>query len=116
MTSDSRDGGESPERRADVDRGSDDTSPGSPADGRGRPAPVAPHPRHRFGPVSFIEAREGGDVEWAVFEVDAGAGAGAHGTRCLIFWRDDCFRRVREYPADWRLLDDAGLTALSRHR
>jgi len=48
--------------------------------------------------------------------VDARAVPGAHGARCLVFSREDCIRRVWDYPADWRSLDGAALSALSWHR
>jgi len=55
-------------------------------------------------------------VQWSVVEVDARAIPGARGPRCLLFSRQDCIRRVWEYPADWRLLDAPALIALSWHR
>lgn len=49
-------------------------------------------------------------VHWSVHEIqDPSTATG----RSLIFVSDDGFRRVRDYPANWRHLDDAALWALS---
>jgi hypothetical protein len=55
-------------------------------------------------------------IHWSVVEVDAGAVPGARGARCLLFTREDCIRRVWDYPADWRTLDAAALASLSWHQ
>jgi hypothetical protein len=67
-------------------------------------------------PVEFMQLVKDVWVQWSVVEVDASAVPGARATRCLLFSRPDCIRRVWDYPADWRTLDHAGLTALSWHR
>ena len=67
-------------------------------------------------PVRFVQQRGDVSVYWAVVEVDARAVPGAHGARCLVFSREDCIRRVWDYPADWRSLDGVALSALSWHR
>jgi hypothetical protein len=67
-------------------------------------------------PIAFVESVDGAYLRWSVVEVDAGGVPGAHGVRCLLFRRDDCIRRVWDYPADWRTLDAAALAALSWHR
>ena len=67
-------------------------------------------------PITFGRHVDGVLPRWSVVEVDASAVPGALGVRCLIFTRPDCIRRVWNYPADWRSLDDAGLDSLSWHR
>jgi hypothetical protein len=67
-------------------------------------------------PVTFTQYVDGAWLHWIVAEADAHAVPGALGARCLVFTRRDCIRRVWDYPADWRALDDAGLAALSWHR
>jgi hypothetical protein len=64
-------------------------------------------------PVTFMQSVDGAWLRWSVVEVDARAVPGAHGARCLVFTRAECIRRVWDYPADWRTLDDAALAALS---
>ena len=76
--------------------------------GRGRRAAPAP--------ITFVQHVDGRYVEWSVVEVDVGGVPGARAARCLLFSRDDCIRRVWDYPADWRDLDDAALSALSWQR
>lgn len=50
---------------------------------------------------------------WAVREV---SDRGADGGRALIFDSGETWRRVRQYPADWRELDATALWALSWRR
>jgi hypothetical protein len=64
-------------------------------------------------PVAFVQRDGDAYVHWSVVEVDVGALPGARGPRCLLFTRQDCIRRVWDYPADWRTLDAAALAALS---
>ena len=45
---------------------------------------------------------------WRVVELVQETGA-----RTLVFDADGVFRRIREYPADWRSLADSDLLALS---
>jgi hypothetical protein len=66
--------------------------------------------------IVFVEHVDGAYLRWTVVEVDARAVPGARGARCLLFTREGCIRRVWDYPADWRTLDDAALAALSWHR
>jgi hypothetical protein len=66
--------------------------------------------------VTFTQQVDGAWLSWSVVEVDAREVPGAHGARCLVFTRHDCIRRVWDYPADWRTLDDAALAALSWHQ
>jgi hypothetical protein len=67
-------------------------------------------------PITFVQQIDGAWHYWSVVEVDAAAVPGALGPRCLVFTRPECLRRVWHYPANWRTLDDAALTALSWHR
>jgi hypothetical protein len=67
-------------------------------------------------PIMFAQHVDGAWLSWSVVEVDARAVPGALGARCLIFTRPDCIRRVWNYPANWRTLDNAGLGALSWRR
>lgn len=76
----------------------------------------APHRTLDPTPVTFVQYENAASFEWSVVEVETGRVPGARGTRCLVFTRRDCIRRVWEYPSDWRALDDAGLAALSWHR
>jgi hypothetical protein len=82
----------------------------------------APGPAPSLGPppdptpVTFVQDVGDGCLRWAVVEVDASAVPGAPGTRCLLFTRRECVRRVWDYPPDWRTLDAAGLAALSWRR
>jgi hypothetical protein len=83
----------------------------------GRPHPGArPDSTLDPTPVRFAQPAGDGWFEWVVFEADAAAVPGAHGARCLVFAREDCIRRVWDYPADWRTLDAEALAALSWHR
>jgi hypothetical protein len=50
-------------------------------------------------------------VEWKVFEHER---IDRKLERSLVFSTQDIVRRVRNYPANWRSLDDAALFALSR--
>ena len=63
--------------------------------------------------VNFFD-RDG--VPWRVTELDCGEVPGARGARCLVFMSDSVMRRVWNYPADWRLLDAAGLVEVSWRR
>jgi hypothetical protein len=67
-------------------------------------------------PRAFTQHVGDAYLHWSVTEVDAHTVPGALGARCLLFARPDCIRRVWHYPADWRTLDDAALTALSWQR
>jgi len=73
---------------------------------------VAMDPR----PVSFSQVTNGVWLHWTVVEVDARMVPGSHGARCLLFTRQDCIRRVWEFPSEWRTLDAAALEKLSWHR
>jgi hypothetical protein len=64
-------------------------------------------------PMTFMQHVDGAWLRWSVVEVDARAVPGAHGARCLVFTRENCIRRVWDYPADWRTLDGPALAALS---
>lgn len=76
--------------------------------GNGAPADLAPvRFRQRVGDEWF---------DWTVREVKADGVPGARGSRCLLFTRENCIRRVWDFPADWRALDEAGLAALSGRR
>jgi hypothetical protein len=55
-------------------------------------------------------------LHWTVVELDAGMVPGSRGARCLVFARQECIRRVWDFPGDWRTLDAAGLLELSWHR
>lgn len=82
------------------------------------PAAGAPRldPEWDPAPLEFVQQRADEWVPWSVVEVDAAAVPGARASRCLLFSRPECIRRVWDYPADWRTLDDDALTALSWHR
>jgi hypothetical protein len=67
-------------------------------------------------PVSFSQIIDGTWLHWTVVEVDARMLPGSHGARCLIFMRQDCMRRVWDFPSEWRALDATALEALSWHR
>ena len=65
----------------------------------------------------FLPPREGArryrDVSgrwWGAYEGTVGKDATC---RCLIFESNHIVRRVREYPEDWRSLDDDALERLS---
>ena len=86
-----------------------------------------PRPPSRLAPLSvnaalpgsgmeFVERADGAFVHWHVHEVDAHAVPGTRGPRCLLFLCDGVIRRVWEYPANWRSLDDAALGRLSWRR
>jgi hypothetical protein len=70
----------------------------------------------RSAPVVFVQRIADTCLRWSVIEVDAAAVPGTRGSHCLLFTREDCVRRVWDYPADWQSLDDAELAALSWHR
>lgn len=74
---------------------------------RGQPDPT---------PVYFTQSAGDTYLRWSVVEVDAHGVPGALGTRCLVFTRQDCIRRVWHYPADWRTLDAEAMAALSWQR
>jgi hypothetical protein len=67
-------------------------------------------------PVSFSRIIDGVWLHWTVVEVDARMVPGSHGARCLIFTRQDCIRRVWDFPSEWRALDATALEELSWHR
>jgi hypothetical protein len=77
--------------------------------------PVVAVPAPDATPVQFAQHVGGVLLQWSVVEVDASAVPGAHGARCLVFTREDCVRRVWDYPAEWRTLDAGELAALSWH-
>jgi hypothetical protein len=52
-----------------------------------------------------------GNVRWLVYEHVPALDRRSKPT--LVFESDDVMRRVRDFPADWRLLDDVQLLALS---
>ena len=79
-------------------------------------APQRPDRLRDPTPVVFVQRLGDAWVQWSVIEVDASAVPGARATRCLLFSRHECIRRVWNYPADWRALDAEALTALSWHR
>lgn len=55
--------------------------------------------------------------DWVVAEVPAPKPAcGAERGECLIFSSAVAWRRVREFPADWRERSDADLWEISWHR
>ena len=70
----------------------------------------------RSAPVAFVERIGETYLHWSVVEVDAATVPGARGSYCLLFTREECVRRVWDYPADWQSLHDAELAALSWHR
>jgi hypothetical protein len=51
-------------------------------------------------PARFVQPAGDEWVDWTVVEVDAHGLPGAHGAHCLIFSRQDCIRRVWDYPPD----------------
>ena len=101
------------------------TRNGDPHDDAGASAPggsVSASAANRFAPpldpspVSFVQDIDGAWFQWTVVELDAGMVPGSRGARCLIFARQECIRRVWDFPSDWRTLDAAGLLELSWHR
>ena len=70
----------------------------------------------RSAPVAFVQRIGETYLHWSVVEVDAATVPGARGSYCLLFTREECVRRVWDYPADWQSLDDAELAVLSWHR
>jgi hypothetical protein len=90
-------------------------APRQPAAVAPAPAGTGPGPDRPPDPtsVTFMQHVDGAWLRWSVVEVDAHAVPGAHSARCLVFSRQDCIRRVWDFPADWRTLDDAALAALS---
>ena len=54
-------------------------------------------------------------VTWRVYELPPGP-YDRRATSALVFEHEWAVRRVREYPSDWRALDDAALLALSDRR
>ena len=90
----------------------DDPVPGQPAGASATGA--SPRPRRRMGPsITFVQWADASAVAWTVMEVDSAGVPGARRSRCLVFARESCIRRVWDYPANWRTLDDAALAALS---
>jgi len=51
-------------------------------------------------------------VEWRVYELPPGV-YDRRGSASLVFESSDAFRRVRDYPRDWRALDDEHLFEVS---
>jgi len=51
-------------------------------------------------------------VEWRVYELPPGV-YDRRGSASLVFESSDAFRRVRDFPHDWRALDDERLFAVS---
>jgi hypothetical protein len=48
---------------------------------------------------------------WLVYEIPAPA-YDRRRSPCLVFETEGAFHRMRDYPAEWRELDDAALLAL----
>jgi hypothetical protein len=67
-------------------------------------------------PVTFLQNLDGVWLHWSVVEIDARDVPGARAPYCLVFSRTECIRRVWDYPANWRTLDDLELAALSWRR
>ena len=63
--------------------------------------------------IGFADA-DGGC--WRVTEHDCQGVPGARTARCLIFMSDCVFRRVSDYPAEWRTLSAPALTEVSWRR
>lgn len=80
--------------------------------------PTTPPPvrSERVVDATCLRYRDEAFVEWTVVEVEANGVPGARGPRCLLFSRQDCIRRVWEYPTNWRQLDATALAVLSWHR
>jgi hypothetical protein len=76
-------------------------------DERSRPLPPIVNSREV---ITFVDSSF---VVWRVVERDARADPGHRASRCLIFSSPEAVRRVWNYPAGWRALDDAALEALS---
>jgi len=55
-----------------------------------------------------------GGVEWRVYELPPGV-YDRRGSASLVFESSDAFRRVRDFPANWRGLDDEVLYAVSQN-
>lgn len=54
----------------------------------------------------------GDGMEWRVYELPPGV-YDRRGSASLVFESSDAFRRVRDFPADWRALSDADLYQIS---
>ncbi len=67
-------------------------------------------------PGAPVEFSDGNGERWRVTERDCRQVPGARGVRCLIFQSDSTFRRVWNYPADWRVLGAAALMEVSWRR
>lgn len=80
--------------------------------------PITPPPvrSEHYVEGTCLRYRDEAFVEWSVVEVEATGVPGARGPRCLLFSRQDCIRRVWDYPTNWRQLDAAALIVLSWHR
>ena len=64
-------------------------------------------------PLDFVDA----DGEsWSATEHDCRDLPGTRGARCLVFASEYGFRRVWDFPADWRTLSMAALMELSWRR
>ena len=62
----------------------------------------------------FLEVRaDRAAIRWHVEEMTCEDHPGAVRPRCLVFMAALKMRRVYDYPADWRSLSDAALSALS---
>jgi hypothetical protein len=53
-------------------------------------------------------------VEWRVYELPPGV-YDRRGSPSLVFESSDAFRRVRDFPTNWRALDDERLYAVSQN-
>ena len=53
---------------------------------------------------------------WTVGEHDCRNVPGARGARCLVFMSESVFRRVWDFPADWRTLSAVVLLEISWRR
>ena len=63
--------------------------------------------------VSYVDDDH---ILWYVEEHDGRAVPGSRGERCLLFASEGVVRRVWDYPADWRDLLPAALSAVSWRR
>jgi hypothetical protein len=63
--------------------------------------------------LHFVDAD---GTSWRITERDCRGVPGAHAARCLVFMSESVFRRIWEFPADWRSLSGDELALLSWRR
>ena len=73
--------------------------------------------RHRTETRCLIHERSAaGEITWSVAEMRCADTPGAQAECCLVFEAPHAFRRVYDFPPDWRSLSDEELLAVSWRR